>query len=137
LIIKTNQYKVQYFPEIDRLINAQTIETMFANKLVAIMDRYDLHHTIAGRDIYDIHHFFISGYSYLGPVIKERTGVDPKHYFEKLIEFIKQKVTQTTINEDLSTLLPNQKFQAIRKVLIPETISFLTSEQKQPKRMIS
>ena len=62
LIIKANQYKVQYFPEIDRLINSQTIETMFANKLVAVTDRYAQHKTIAGRDIYDIHHFFVQGY---------------------------------------------------------------------------
>ncbi|MFH1960888.1 MAG: nucleotidyl transferase AbiEii/AbiGii toxin family protein, partial [Patescibacteria group bacterium] len=44
--IKANEYKVQYLPEIDRLVNCQTIETMFANKLVAITDRYDLHKTI-------------------------------------------------------------------------------------------
>jgi len=137
LIVKANQYKVQYFPEIDRLINAQTIETMFANKLVAVMDRYNLRHTIAGRDIYDIHHFFISSYSYLGSVIKERTGDDPKYYFEKLSKFIKQKVTQTIINEDLSTLLSNRQFQGIRKVLIPETLNFITNEQKQLKRVVS
>ena len=63
LVVNTNQYKVQYFTEIDRLMNSQTIETMFANKLVAVMDRYKLHQTIAGRDIYDIHNFFIHGYS--------------------------------------------------------------------------
>ena len=46
--VKSNQYKVQYFPEIDRLMNSQTIETMFANKLVAMTDRYAQHETIAG-----------------------------------------------------------------------------------------
>ncbi len=35
LIVTADQYKVQYFPEIDRLVNCQTIESMFANKLVA------------------------------------------------------------------------------------------------------
>ena len=133
LKIKANQYKVQYFPEIDRLVNAQTLETMFANKLVAVTDRYNTHHTIAGRDIYDIHHFFVNGYSYLGSVIEERTGDSPKHYFENLVEFIKQKVTQTMINEDLNTLLPDRQFQAIRKILIPETLSFLINEEKRLK----
>jgi len=131
LIVKANEYKVQYFPEIDRLMNSQTIETMFANKLVAIMDRYNNHQTIAGRDIYDVHHFFVNGYSYSKPVIKERTGEDPEIYFKKLAEFIKDKVTQTMINEDLNTLLPERQFQSIRKVLIPETLSFLTKEQRQ------
>lgn len=137
LAVRNNKYKVQYFPEIDRLINAQTIETMFANKLVTVMDRYNIHHTIAGRDIYDIHHFFVNGYSYLGSVIKERTGDSPEHYLKKLIEFVKQNVTQTMINEDLNALLPNREFQGIRKILIPETLSFLMNEKDHLERVVS
>ena len=129
LRVKANQYAVQYFTEIDRLMNSQTVETMFANKLVAVMDRYDLHHTIAGRDIYDIHYFFVHGYSYHAPVIQERTGLEPKDYLSKLADFIKEHVTQTVINEDLNTLLPNNRFQRIRKILIPETLSMLAREQ--------
>lgn len=134
---KANQYKVQYFSEIDRLFNSQTVETMFANKLVAVTDRHELHQTITGRDIYDIHHYFVSGYFYLGSVIKERTGNDPKIYFEKLIDFIKKHVTQTAINQDLNMLLPNQQFQRIRKVLIPETLNFLMKEHNNLERMVS
>jgi predicted nucleotidyltransferase component of viral defense system len=128
LSVKSNQYKVQYFTEVDRLINSQTIETMFANKLVAVTDRYAQHKTIAGRDIYDIHHFFIQGYGYSGAVIKERTGVSLRNYFGRLIDFIKEHVTQTVINEDLNTLLPNKQFQRVRKILIPETLSMLARE---------
>lgn len=128
IIVKAKQYKVQYFPEIDRLMNCQTIETMFANKLVAVTDRYTQHKTIAGRDIYDIHHFFIHGYRYNGAVIKERTGLEPKEYFMKLIGFIKEHVTQTIINEDLNSLLPNKQFQQVRKILIPETLAMLEKE---------
>ena len=98
---------------------------MFANKLAAMTDRYEQHHTVAGRDLYDIHHFFIQGHSCNGAVIRERTGLDSKAYFGILIDFIKKHVTQTTIDEDLSSLLPYQKFQQIRKILIPETLSLL------------
>ena len=126
-----NQYKVQYFPEIDRLMNSQNIETMFANKLVAMTDRYAQHETIAGRDIYDTHHFFVQGYAYNGAIIRERTGLEPKEYFGKLIDFIKKHVTQTVINEDLNSQLPNQQFQKIRKFLIPETLSLLAREQNR------
>lgn len=126
--VEANQYKVQYFPEIDRLINSQTIETMFANKLVAVTDRYAQHKTLAGRDIYDIHHFFIQGYAYNGAIIRERTGLEPKEYFGKIINFIKTHVTQTTIDEDLNSLLPYKKFQQIRKILIPETLSILAQQ---------
>jgi predicted nucleotidyltransferase component of viral defense system len=129
--VNANQYQVQYLTEIDRLFTCQTIETMFANKLVVVMDRYQIHQTVAGRDIYDIHYFFIHGYTYHAPVIEERTGLAPKDYFGKLIDFIKERVTQTTINEDLNTLLPYERFQQIRKILIPETISLLIREQSK------
>jgi uncharacterized protein YifN (PemK superfamily) len=128
LRVKANQYKVQYFPEIDRLINSQTIETMFANKLVALSDRYTQHKTIAGRDLYDIHHFYIHGYRYDGEVIRERTGLDPGQYLKELTAFIKRHVTQTVVDQDLNPLLPYKKFQQIRKILIPETIALLESD---------
>ncbi len=127
-IVKANQYRVQYLAEIDRLMNCQTLETMFANKLVAVIDRYRLHQTIAGRDIYDIHYFFVHGYAYHAPVIQERTGLEAKEYLGRLVDFIKEHVTQTIINEDLNTLLPLQQFQRIRKILIPETLSMLVRE---------
>jgi len=123
--VKANTYKVVYIAEIDRMMTSQTVETMFANKLVAVTDRYDLHKTIAGRDIYDIHHFFMQGYTYNPDVIRERTGFEPKNYLDKLSAFIKQHVTQTTINEDLNMILPNKQYQRIRKILIPETIALL------------
>ena len=123
--VKANQYRVQYFPEIDRLINSQTIETMFGNKLVTVIDQFEKHKTIAGRDIYDVHHFFIQGHDYERAVIRERTGLEPKAYFEKLIDFITKHMIQTVIDEDLNSLLPYKKFQQIRKILIPETISLL------------
>ena len=129
IAIAANQYKVQYFPEIDRMMNSQTIETMFANKLVAVTDRYNVHKTIAGRDIYDIHYFLVHGYAYHGPVIQERTGLTPHDYLGRLIDFIKEHVTQTIINEDLNTLLPNKQFQQVRKILILETLSLLANEQ--------
>jgi predicted nucleotidyltransferase component of viral defense system len=127
-VVKANLYKVQYLTEIDRLMNCQTLETMVANKLVALTDRYNLHHTIAGRDVYDIHYFLVHGYGYHAPVILERTGLTAKEYLERLVVFIKEQVTQTAINQDLNTLLPLKQFQQIRKILIPETISLLTRE---------
>jgi predicted nucleotidyltransferase component of viral defense system len=123
--VRANRYKVQHFPEINRLINSQTIETMFANKLVAITDRYAQHKTVAGRDIYDIHHFFVQGYDFNRDVVRERTGLEPGAYFGELAKFIKQHVTQTIFNEDLNSLLPDRQFQQVRKILIPETLAML------------
>ena len=128
LIPDANQYRVHYLPEIDRMMTCQTLETMFANKLVAPVDRYNLHGTIAGRDIYDIHHFFVQGYAYHPAVITERTGLEPREYLGKFSSFIRKHATQTIINEDLNTLLPAKQFQQIRKVLVPETLAFLERE---------
>lgn len=122
---KSNLYESKFLPEIDRLANCQTIETMFANKLVAATDRFQKHGSIAGRDIYDIHHFFTQGYSFRQELISERTGLDQDKYISKLIDFIDTKVTQTIIDEDLNTLLPREKFQQIRKILKPQTLMFL------------
>jgi predicted nucleotidyltransferase component of viral defense system len=126
--IQANQYKVKYFAEIDWLVNSQTIETMFANKLVALMDRYAQHQSVAGRDLYDTHHFFVQGYTYNRAVIQERTGLEPRGYFDQLIAFIKEHFNQTILNEDLNSLLPNRKFQQVRKILLPETLAMLERE---------
>lgn len=126
--VASNIYAPQYLAEIDRIANCQTIETMFANKLVALTDRFEKHTSIAGRDLYDIHHFFVKGYSYQEPVILERTGLTTGEYFKKLIVFIQAKIPQRLVDEDLNSLLPNAIFQRIRKVLIPETISLLKNE---------
>lgn len=133
LPVKANLYQVQYLREIDRLVNCQTKETMFANKLVAVLDRWQKHQSLAGRDLYDIHSFFLQGFSYRGEILKERTGLSPLVFFQKLLAFIDQKITAQIINEDLSTLLPVEKFQKIRKVLKPEALFFLNEEIKRLK----
>lgn len=128
---KADIYQPQHLTEIDRYMNCQTIETMFANKLVALMDRYEKNNAIAGRDLYDIHYFFMKGYRYEPKLIKERRGVEVFQYLEKLIEFIKQHVTQTVINQDLNTILTPDKFSQIRQTLKTETLTLLQDELKR------
>lgn len=128
---KSNVCKAQYLLEIDRFMGCQTIETMFANKMVSLIDRYEKNKSIAGRDVYDIHHFFLQGYSYRPEIIKERRGTEVEDFFEELIDFIEQKVTQTIINQDLNTILPKEKFSQIRKVIKNETLTFLRDELKR------
>ena len=131
--VTNNDYKPAFIPEIDRLVNCQTLETMFANKLVALVDRYKKHQKVAGRDIYDIHYFFSQGYKFKDEIIKERTNLDTKSYFEKLIKFIERNVTDKVLAEDLNTLLPSEKFKKIRKTLKSETLIFLRTYVSQTK----
>lgn len=126
-VYKSNDYKIQYLPEIDRNFNCQTIETMFANKLVAIVDRYVKHKKVAGRDIYDAYYFFSKNYEFNSALIKERTGKYYKEYFLELIKFIEEKVSDQILDEDLNMLLPLDKFHEIRKTLKRDVLIYLRS----------
>lgn len=126
-------YKPYYLAEIDRYAVCQTIETMFAHKLVALTDRYKKHRMIAGRDLYDIHHFFMQGYHYTGKIITERTGKTVLKYLEILAQFIKKQMTDTVISEDLNFLLPQERFVKIKKILKEESLRFIQDEIKRLK----
>lgn len=128
---KANTYEAKRFHEIDRVITCQTIETMVANKLVALVDRYEHSENIASRDLYDIHHFFLQGYRYNEAVIRERTGKNMPQFFADLITFVEQHITDEIINQDLNTLLSFEKFSRIRRILKQETLMFLRDEEKR------
>lgn len=123
--LKSNRYESFYLKEIDRFAICQTKETMFAHKLVTVIDRYEKYKTIAGRDIYDIHYFFLQGYDFNKEVIEERTGKKAKNYLKEVVDFIEKKVNDKIINEDLSFLLPYEKFKLIRKVVKREVIEII------------
>lgn len=126
-IIKANNYEPIFLPEIDRIFNCQTVETMFANKLVAPVDRFQKHKRIAGRDIYDIHYFFSQGYKFKKEIIEERMRTDVQSYIKILIDFVEKEINETILTQDLNTLLSNAEFQKIRKILKSETLIFLRS----------
>ena len=128
----SNKYEAVRLNEIDRIFMCQTKETMFANKLVAALDRFEKNGSIAGRDIYDIHYFFLSDCTYNKDVILERRNItDIKIFFKELIDFIDRNITEKIITQDLNMLLPYKKFSMIRKVLKSETIMLLSDEMKR------
>ena len=104
---------------------------MFAHKLVALVDRYERHESIAGRDMYDIHHFFMNGFSYDADVIQDRRGGPAPQYLKELRTFIASRITDTIINQDLNVLLLPDQFQKIRRILKEETLAFLVDEIKR------
>lgn len=118
----------QYLPDIDRTMICQTKDTMVANKFIALTGRFTKHKEVAGRDIYDIHEFLLRGYTYNADLIRERTGLSSKEYISTMITFIQTHVTQRIVDEDLNILLAPTAFQAIRKVLVPETLALLRAE---------
>jgi len=122
---KNSQYETILLSEINRYAICQTKETLFANKLVAIVERYDKSNSIAGRDLYDIHHFLQQGFDYNKKLIEERRKTEPNDYIRELIVFIEKNITQTIIDQDLNTLLEYGKFNAIRKTLKTEVLVLL------------
>lgn len=127
---KSNIYEPINLVDIGRVVVCQNISTMFANKLVAVLDRFERNNSIAGRDIYDIHHFFLNGYNYNKDVIIERTSLSLIDFFKKLSDFISENITETILNQDLNPLIPYKKFNTIRKSLKRETLMFLDDERK-------
>lgn len=128
---KSNKYETVMFSEIDRIITCQTIETMFANKLVALIDRFEKNDSIAGRDLYDIHYFFLQGFKYNEKVIIERRKATVVDFFKELIDFVESHITDTVIDQDLNFLLTIQQFQRVRKFLKNEVLMFLGDELKR------
>ena len=122
---KSNDYEFRFLPDVNRLVNCQTLETMFANKLVAPIDRFNRHKKVVGRDIYDIYYFFSQGYHFKPEIIEERTGLKTNDYLKKLTGFIEDHLTDKVISEDLSTLLPYNKFNKIRRILKKEVLIYL------------
>jgi len=125
----SNKYEKVRMDDIDRILTCQTVPTMFANKLVALMDRYEKSGGIAGRDLYDINYFFLNGFSYERDVVKERRNIgSTKQYLEESVCFIEEHITQRVIDQDLNVLLTPSSFRAVRKTLKRETILFLKDE---------
>lgn len=127
-LLSANTYAPERLPEIDRILTCQTRETMFAQKLLALMGRQEAHGTIAGRDIYDVHFFFLQGYTYAPAVIEKGSGMTTKDFFSKLLAFVEKKITDKMLSEDLNYLLPLQKFQQMRKVLKREVLTMIHDE---------
>ncbi len=121
----SNRYEPVHLPKINRTLICQTVDTMFAHKLIAPLDRGG---KVAGRDIYDIHHFFFKGYPYSEDIIRERRGVSLYRHMEELMEFIEKKVTRKVIEEDLNVLLEYDNFSRTRKYLKTETLHFIKKE---------
>jgi len=128
---KNNIYENVMLPEINRYFGCQTVETMFSHKLMALMERFDRHRTIAGRDIYDIHYFFLTGRNYLPGLIKERTGQTVQNFFLKLKDFVEKRATTEILVMDLGYLLPADKMRFVKKNLLLETIMFINDEIKR------
>ena len=128
---KFNDYEPFRFKDIDRVLLCQTAPSMFANKLIAAIERFEKNGAIAGRDLFDIHTFFMNGVPYKSEIIEDRRKTDVRSFLKELKTFIEEKVTQTVLDQDLNMLLPPDRFQRIRKLIKPQILTFLEEEIKR------
>ena len=126
-----NEYEAIYFSDLAKTLQCQTIESMFSNKLVALIERYEKNNSIAGRDIFDINSFYQKNIKYRRDIIEERRSSSLLIFFKELKIFVQDKITQQTIDEDLNPLLSSIEFKKIRKFLKQEMLFFIDEQLKE------
>jgi len=125
-----NKYEKVNLKELNMYCNAHSIDTMFANKLVAAKARYDKNGKIAGRDFYDLHKFFIQSFSINKKVVENLTNKKYTEYLSELTRFIKDKVNSRNLIQDLNVLLNKQQIRSVENIK-EELLTFLKDELKR------
>ena len=118
-IWKNNNYEIINFFWID--IWAQTKDTIFANKLVALLERKK----IANRDIYDVRFFLKNWWPCNKKLIQERTWKTFDEYITQVIEFLNNLGRNYKILDWLWMVLENAQKNFVKNKLINELISLL------------
>ncbi len=127
-VSKYNVYEKVLLKQVNMYCNGHTLDTMFANKLVACKGRFEKNNKIAGRDFYDIYEFFVQGLEINRKVVEERTGMNYTEYLESLIPFIKKNVNKKLLNQDLNTLISKKDLNVLLLNLENSLITFLEDE---------
>ncbi len=127
IVSKANIYKKFYLDEIDRYCQAQTIETMFANKLVALKARWEEGKSIAGKDVYDMHYFFNQGFDINEGVIKDLRGKSLEEYVRELSSFIEEEINEKMLMRDLNPVMDIKKLKSVLPGMKKEVLIALKS----------
>ena len=113
-IWKSNKYEIVNFYWTD--IKVQNKSTIFANKLVALSERF------ANRDIYDAHFFFKNWFDINEKLILERTWKWLKDLLIQLVEQLKKLPKNYKILDGLGELLNEKQKVFVKTKLINELI---------------
>ncbi|MBA3047067.1 nucleotidyl transferase AbiEii/AbiGii toxin family protein [Patescibacteria group bacterium] len=114
-------------------LNILKKEDIFANKLVAVKDRFEnklANKIIANRDIYDINFFFNKNWGINYEIIALRRKKDAKSYLKELIEFIEKKVDNKRILDGIGALVSDEKREWVKNELKNEVIKQLAIQIK-------
>lgn len=101
------------------MIKVQNKETIFANKLVALLERF------TNRDIYDVYFFFKNFFDINEKVIFERTWLSLNELFKKIIEKLDKLPKNYKILDWLWELLDEKQKDFVENKLISELKNIL------------
>ena len=116
-IWKANKY--DYVDFFWTMIKVQNKETIFANKLVALLERF------INRDIYDVYFFFKNFFDINEKVIFERTWLSLNELFKKIIEKLDKLPKNYKILDWLWELLDEKQKDFVKNKLISELKNIL------------
>mgnify|MGYP001002799140 CR=1 FL=1 len=127
-VSKYNTYEKVLLEQVNMYCNGHTLDTMFANKLVACKARYDKNGKIAGRDFYDIYQFFLQGIDINKNVIEDKTDMKYTEYLKSVLTFIENQVTEKLLNQDLNPLMKQGGIDKLLPHLKEDIIIFIQDE---------
>ncbi len=119
-IRKANTYETSIF--FGDPIQVMDRSSMFANKLVAVIDR----DKPTSRDLRDIHFFFTHHFPINKEVIEERMTMDMQTFFTALKHYILQTfISAKVVDANLWVVLNDTQKSRAKKSLIPEIINYI------------
>lgn len=121
-----SKYEVKTFLGIPMLVMVQP--DMFANKLVAMFERIGK----TSRDIYDVYFFAKNNWDINAEIIKNRTGLSLKSFFQKVIKML-EKMDNKHILDGLGEMFTESQKDWARAKLLSETIFLLKTRLESEK----
>ncbi len=95
--------------------------SMFANKLVALMERQ----RTVSRDLYDINFFFRQWFPINTKLIEERTGQSVNVYLEEVKQFILKYFNTKNLLAWLGEVIDNKQKNFVKEKLIENTVGYI------------
>lgn len=122
--IEGNNYKIENYLGLPVL--TMTKDCIFANKLVAILDRKKLAH----RDLFDIYYFLKNDWPINEDIIRSRTGQSVKKYYKEITKFL-EKNPNINILHGLGEVVDEKQKIWIKEKLISELLFLLRLKIKK------
>ena len=113
-----NHYHILNYLGISILVMKK--EAMFANKLVALLERK----RTASRDLFDLYYFFSNHWKINEEIIRARTNRDIRGYLKECLDFVK-KTNNKQILQGLGELVDEKQKEWVKENLKKELIFFL------------